>query len=1606
MDHQTKTVMFLPRDTEQPDTVSQQLMRSGDVESNPGPVTRSMARKGNQERHVKTCETCEACETCATCDTCWTREPCETCGACGTSQACETEAYYCKEISREAEGTRPEVAQSPKKTSKIIVRKVTSNRKNSKKNGLNHQPRKKASKEVRKEQCKKCGRGLSKHIVPIVCKECKGKYHQNHTEESRDRIDTIKKTGRPWTCKPCRRGTDSQETEEPEETIERPTPGNCMAGNCEHRKIRKGADFLWCTACEGQLHKKTECSNMTRKEIENMNRNSWKCEGCLGKMTEDLPSGETTTPDFKTNSKDYISKLTILQWNADHLQAKVEDLRNYLERRKVDIFFIQETKLTKDKKVASKFPNYTIKRRDRINRKGKEGTRGGGLIVGIKKGIPFREASLDLRGDEDEITESFTIEIPTKNNQKIRLTNVYIPPIRMSEEERARQRGTTLDTNKWPSEPYDCLFGDFNAHSPMWDDAYEEGDARGKIIEDWIGGTGMISLNDGQPTRIHKEVEGERTIRDTAPDLTVVHSSLAERFTTWRPENELGSDHQPIISIYEEPNAIPSVKSAVQYRWKLTDGNWKEFTNEIESNIPTRYKQKNANKLEKKLRKIITAAANKHIRKKKISNTTKTGLTPELKDAVHKRNRLRVDRKNKRKEWVEAAKEVIELTKTERERKWKEYVSTLDMKTDPTQVWRTIHNLEGKHPPKSENEVLVYEGEALIDDISKASAFAKTYKKFSRLPTRKEDRKVRRKARLGRKKTSHVPEECERDITAAELDRVIGEAGMKKAAGEDDIPYEMIKHLGPKAREMLLHIYNKSWGGEEIPNKWRTAIIKTLLKNGKDPKATTSYRPISLTSCLGKIMEKIIADRLMQRLEKQGLLADAQAGFRQNRCTTDQILKLTQFATDQMHRPVGKNASIITFFDYEKAYDKVWRDGLLSKMLDLKIPLRFIRYIRSFLSNRQTRVEINGKRSQRFVLKEGLPQGSSISPLLFIIFINDIGVDLHPQTVASLFADDTAIWMPGGGTDEEMEETKGLLQIEVDKIMKWADTWKMSINVEKTSSLVISSNTANLKWKPELVTEKGIIKTVASYKFLGITIDGGLRFIEHVKSLVRRCRRRVNILKCMAGKDWGNSLEVLRALYLQYVRSCLEYASSSFIPLISATTLKQLERVQNEALRAIAGLYKTCPIDFLRLETNIEPLALRYQKNDAILYDKYMRLPDTDSRKAMATAHFPSRLDTRFGWRNTVMDNVIDGILRDETTPPTPPWRDLPNLSVEFLELDRRKDQYRPEELKRMAIEKIESYSADYYIYTDGSTDGKQERGGAGVYIENARKEVVAQESYPAGKFCSSYSGECVAMLEAVKWIENLEQIAGSQTVLIASDSMSLAQTLKKDNWKDNDIWIKKIKDKICKLKSEITLLWIPSHCDIEGNERADELANTGTDMSQEFTPVTHKIVKAKIKNRKWVVQHARAAKTYESRRSPKVEIEKKWPRNVRSLYARLRSGHAAELKKFRFFIEKEEDAMCEEGCGEEESIEHVLCRCNATLAARVKLCESEVTIQMMTTDPDTCRKILMTRFGQLRLPEENKSPTTQLETSCIGLVDTIGGVPDGTEQLPAITLA
>ena len=189
----------------------------------------------------------------------------------------------------------------------------------------------------------------------------------------------------------------------------------------------------------------------------------------------------------------------------------------------------------------------------------------------------------------------------------------------------------------------------------------------------------------------------------------------------------------------------------------------------------------------------------------------------------------------------------------------------------------------------------------------------------------------------------------------------------------------MILHFGSKAKHPLLHIFNESWRKGEVPSTWKKAHINPIHKKGKEKQKMESYRPISLLSCLGKCMERILNSRLIYHLESNNVLSDTQTGYRKHRNTEDQLLLLAQDIENAFQQ---KEKVVSVFFDLSKAFDRVWKEGLLLKVRQSGIGGKMFTWIKSFLRKRSARVALDNQLSVSVKMREGVPQGGVISPFL------------------------------------------------------------------------------------------------------------------------------------------------------------------------------------------------------------------------------------------------------------------------------------------------------------------------------------------------------------------------------------------------------------------------------------------------------------------------------------------------------------------------------------------------------------------------------------------------------------------------------------------------
>ena len=273
--------------------------------------------------------------------------------------------------------------------------------------------------------------------------------------------------------------------------------------------------------------------------------------------------------------------------------------------------------------------------------------------------------------------------------------------------------------------------------------------------------------------------------------------------------------------------------------------------------------------------------------------------------------------------------------------------------------------------------------------------------------------------------------------------------------------------------------------------EWKKATVVPIFKKGcrKDP---ANYRPVSLTSVVGKILEAIIRDQLMDHLESQGLLSDEQFGFIKDSshgsCAL-QLLKVVDFWNDSLDE--GHNTDVF-YTDFRKAFDSVSHKRLLSKLEAYGVKGVAYSWIAEFLDNREQAVKVSNVMSKPVPVVSGVPQGSVLGPALFLVFINDI-VDQVEYGRLMLFADDAKKF-------QEVDEYQHAVnfQNDINSLTEWADHWKLEFNVSKCKIMHLGKTSMEAQYYMEVDKCKIPVQGVESEKDLGVRIDSGLNFKLHI----------------------------------------------------------------------------------------------------------------------------------------------------------------------------------------------------------------------------------------------------------------------------------------------------------------------------------------------------------------------------------------------------------------------------------------------------------------------------------------------------------------------------
>ena len=343
---------------------------------------------------------------------------------------------------------------------------------------------------------------------------------------------------------------------------------------------------------------------------------------------------------------------------------------------------------------------------------------------------------------------------------------------------------------------------------------------------------------------------------------------------------------------------------------------------------------------------------------------------------------------------------------TQTQASWKTKRASLNMERDSKKLWQLTTSLNEDNSERGRTTLQTTNG--AVTGMAAANVLARVFEEESTASPsadRVKDARIQTRAVLQNTASAGFDPCMTKCLTLRELEEALKKMKQKKASGPDGIANEMLKHIGPGAKRTLLYINNKSWRTGTVLTNWKEAAIRPIPKKGKDKRDPCSYHPISLLSCVEKLLEGI-NKRLIWHLESNSVLASKQTGYRQLRSIKDQLALLMQDIEDAFQE---KKKVLAIFFDLSNAFDKVWKEGLLLKLLRADVHGKMYKWLSDFLFNRTARVKSNGTIRRQVKLKEGVPQGGVVSPTLFLVYMNDITTTVPRHVSNTLRADDFAV---------------------------------------------------------------------------------------------------------------------------------------------------------------------------------------------------------------------------------------------------------------------------------------------------------------------------------------------------------------------------------------------------------------------------------------------------------------------------------------------------------------------------------------------------------------------------------------------------------------------
>jgi len=869
-----------------------------------------------------------------------------------------------------------------------------------------------------------------------------------------------------------------------------------------------------------------------------------------------------------------IDKLKVLIWNPNKLYGKFEGFNELCKKKKPDIIGISELKCNTPElnyvlsRLNEAIENHKIKfkyeyvAKIRKHENGRENNNGGGSAILIRNDLVWSEVKIAVN------LEAVGVQIRC-DNMYIQIFNWYYPP---SQNE--------IDTSllSWISSKYKnyLIIGDLNAHTSLC----KKTNKAGESLINFIHAHDAVILNEpGQPTSMwrsqasrNREAYETNNILDLFIGTEVFYDNLLSYKVLSHSEVDIYQKehyHVPVVCEFSMTKKLEPHQSK-NPAYNVEKADWECFKRALNEMIPSIDSENDA--LAEKLEECIVTAAKKAIPLVK-KTKRKENLPQHIVDLKRLKNywqrRYNKSRDERSRDNLYALKDAVknELYQYE-SNKIKKFMKKLGSKPLTTKpLWKRVNRLRGQS--RHSIPTLYKDNIAFESDFEKAKLFGDRMREiFNETNTQgkfDDDLKNHIEDEIRLKKYEKLyNDKSIPKIKFKELNKAIARLNNKSTPDASSVSNLLIKKTSLEFRRLILVLFNNCLEKNILPEKWKISYIKMIEKKADDLTNPKNYRPISITACLCRLLERIILRRLQEYLENNGLLMGQQSGFRARRSTSDNLVFIIQKIKESFNR---KRKAIAIFFDIEAAFDKVWHAGLIHKMAQMRVPYHIVRFVTEFLSDRSCYVKVNQALSEKIPITCGVPQGACLSPTLFAIFINDSpkrSKRNDEQTL--LFADDTALLkLYRNKTKKVLNEINCFLS----ELSAWAFKWRVTLAPHKCNYIAFGRNKVD---EFDLSLNGTKLKTADDktdeIKFLGLRLDKHLSFQKQVEHLKKTCYARIDILKVINSARWHLLPDTKKLIYHLLIRSVMEYASFTF-HLMSSNMKSTVNAIHHTALRII-----------------------------------------------------------------------------------------------------------------------------------------------------------------------------------------------------------------------------------------------------------------------------------------------------------------------------------------------------------------------------------------------------------------------------------------------------